>query len=98
MTFQIIPANEHHGIYIIDENGETVCDFYYIHRSTNTVVNFQNAEKNAKLLAAAPELLEVCKIIATAELCDLLTGIIDADVLEVLQIEARKVVAKAEGK
>jgi hypothetical protein len=43
------------------------------------------------------ELLEVCKIAAKAEIFDLSTGIIDADILEVVQESAREILAKHGG-
>lgn len=51
---------------------------------------------DAQLIAAAPRLLEACRVAAKAELYDPATGIIDADVLEIIQDVARAAIAEAE--
>ena len=50
-----VPADEYHGHYVEDETGETVCDLYF---NTSKRNDFTNAEANARLIAAAPDLLE----------------------------------------
>jgi hypothetical protein len=52
---------------------------------------------NARLIAAAPDLLEALKVAAKAELYDPATGLIDADVLDIVQDVARAAIAKATG-
>ena len=46
--------------------------------------------------AMAKELLEACKITAKAELYDPATGIIDADVLDIVQDVARAAISRAQ--
>jgi hypothetical protein len=52
---------------------------------------------NAHLIAAAPDMLEALKVAAKAELYDPATGLIDADVLDIVQDVARAAYAKATG-
>ena len=54
------------------------------------------ADEALKLVSVAFDLLAACRIAAKAELYDPSTGIIDADVLEIVQDVARAAVAKAE--
>ncbi len=49
-----IKATGHHGHYIEDQLGFTVCDLYTMQGSC---LPFENAEQHARLIAAAPDLL-----------------------------------------
>lgn len=51
--FKIIKKNQHHGFYIIDELGDNVCDLYFMN-DNKEVIDFENAEENARLIAQAP--------------------------------------------
>ncbi|MCO8017544.1 hypothetical protein NI456_01600 [Brevundimonas diminuta] len=61
--WEVVPANTHHGFYVTDVAGRTVCDLYFIDRSDIDAVvrQFDGAEANARLIAAAPDLLEVAQ-------------------------------------
>jgi hypothetical protein len=58
-----VKADECHGHYIEDATGETVCDLYFV---TSSRHEFSNAELNARLIAAAPDLLEALAAIVEA--------------------------------
>ena len=59
--WEIIEGNEHHGIYIEDQAGNTVCDLYFMdkcgifHHPYNAN---DSAKHNAQIIAAAPEMLD----------------------------------------
>jgi len=59
--WEVVPANEHHGFYVVDVAGRTVCDLYFIDRSDvdGGVRQFDGADRYARLIAAAPDLLAV---------------------------------------
>jgi len=67
--WEYVPGNEHHGPYVTHEFGGTVADLYVM--SQPTIVKpapprpvpfmHEQAEHNARLIAAAPELLEALK-------------------------------------
>ena len=55
--WRVVPANQYHGAYVVDDTTDvTVCDLYYLH--AGAAVALPNAETNARLIAAAPVLLE----------------------------------------
>lgn len=58
--WEVVPANEHHGFYVVDVAGRTVCDLYFIDRSDvdGGVRQFDGADTYARLIAAAPDLFE----------------------------------------
>ena len=66
--WEVVPANEHHGFYIVSAWGQTVCDLYTM--SNPTAASVRNggdsfpvpfstdyAEADARLIATAPALL-----------------------------------------
>lgn len=56
-----VETSDHLGIiWIDDEDGVDVCDLYHTSRS-GKCISKQNAEANACLIAAAPELLECAR-------------------------------------
>lgn len=67
-----VPSNEHHGPYVTTEHGSTVCDCYCMSNPSGLSVRnggnskpihhmHEMADANARLIAAAPELLEALK-------------------------------------
>lgn len=67
--WDVVEADEHHGFYVTSEFGSTVCDLYTMTRldmpstangGPSKPVPFlsEMAEGNARLIAAAPDLLE----------------------------------------
>lgn len=70
--WDFVPANEHHGPYVTDDYGSTICDFYTMSRpmlastangGPSKPIPFlaEMAEPNARLCAAAPMLLEAAE-------------------------------------
>ena len=57
--WEIVEATAYHGFYIESLQG-TVCDLYFEHPSKK-IVEFENAEANARLIAAAPLMYEALK-------------------------------------
>lgn len=56
----VVEGCTHHGFYVIDECGDTVCDLYFM--GNRAVHEFGvNAKHNANLIAAAPEMYEFLK-------------------------------------
>ena len=65
---EYVPATGHHGPYVTSEFGTTICDCYVMSVSRASVLNggqsrpiahmAEMADPNARLVAAAPELLE----------------------------------------
>ncbi len=58
MGYRIVDATEHHGTYIEDDYGRTVCDFYYMNPQRKRqdplpYAPFHNATKNAVNICAA---------------------------------------------
>lgn len=71
-----IPSTEHHGPYVTSQFGSTICDFYVMSKPTerSTASGGQSrpihhmhemADANARLAAAAPDLLEALQIVAS---------------------------------
>jgi hypothetical protein len=64
-----VPGTEHHGPYVCGPFGNTVCDCYAMSRpplfsgeSPSPISHMHEmAEPNARLIAAAPDLLEACR-------------------------------------
>ena len=64
-----VPANEHHGPYVTTDYGTTVADLYVLSEpvvwssETRKPIPFMGemAEANARLIAAAPDLLDALK-------------------------------------
>ena len=83
-----VPGNEHHGPYITSDFGSTIADCYVLSEpgafsstEARTPIPFMHemAEANARLIAAAPDLLEALRLArdhfvnsesACAEICD----------------------------
>ncbi len=65
--WEYVAGTEHHGPYVIDHAGRTICDCYVMSPDpvTNTPrpywFNEDEAVPNARLIAAAPELLEALR-------------------------------------
>lgn len=58
-----------HGYYVIDQNGETICDLYYV--GDSEPVEHKNASNNAPVLANAFEMFSLLKKIACSESMDI---------------------------
>ena len=76
----------HDGIMVAD------CGIFTVPRGARTE---ETNAANVKLIVAAPDLYEACKIAATAEIFGA-DGIIDLDVLEIVIDAARAAIAKVE--
>lgn len=72
-----VPSNEYHGPYVTTEYGSTVCDCYCMSNPLSLSVRnggdskpihhmHEMADANARLIAAAPELLEALKLVASS--------------------------------
>ena len=70
--WEYVPSTEHHGPYVTSDFGTTIADCYVMSNPGNlSVLNggdsrpihhlHEMADPNARLIAAAPELLEVCR-------------------------------------
>lgn len=58
MRYHVVKATERHGTYIEDDQGRTVCDFYFInpqHKPDRPLPYhpFHNATENAERICAA---------------------------------------------
>lgn len=62
--WQCVSANEDHGFHVMSASGETVCDLYYKHGGR--VFHLSDSASNARLRAAAPELLEALRLMVAA--------------------------------
>ncbi len=63
--WEVVHASSHHGYYVQDDNGVTVCDLYYM--SNGRHYHHQNkfdAKPNAHLIAAAPEMYRLLETIS----------------------------------
>jgi hypothetical protein len=92
-----VPSNEHHGPYVTSDFGSTICDCYTMSNPTGLSVRnggdskpvpfmWEMADPNARLIAAAPELLEA--LLGVLRVADRKTVEFDA---------ARAAIAKATG-
>jgi hypothetical protein len=61
----VIDFDPHHGTYIEDEHGETICDLYVIDRITDKPIQQNNAEANARRIVAC---VNTCEGIDTERL------------------------------
>jgi len=103
-----VPSTEHHGPYVTSDYGSTVCDCYTMShpgemstrnggRSKPVHFMHEMADANARLIAAAPEMLEALQHIAEywnrdqneTAMADALWHIIET---------AEALIAKAEGR
>lgn len=71
--WQVVPATEHHGPFVTTEDDRSVCDLYAMSGPGSIggggkpkPCSFHNAEANAALIAAAPDMLEALKALDTA--------------------------------
>jgi hypothetical protein len=75
--WELFEATEHHGAYVAGPDGD-ICDFYTMSDpcgETRKPFSFHNADANARLMAAAPELAEAAEeILAYATMDDFLNG------------------------
>lgn len=77
----IVPANEHHGVYIEDEiSGYSVCDFYFM--KGDEVVPFHDAEANAQKLVASLDMLAILTELQDTGLLKLLVEMDEAGTLQ----------------
>lgn len=101
--WEYVPSTEHHGPYVTSDFGSTICDCYVM--SNPSALSVRNggdsrpilhldemADPNARLIAAAPELLDALKeanalLLAPAE-----------DIKEHVLSRIRAALAKAEGR
>ncbi len=74
--WEYVQSTEHHGPYVVHKFGPTVCDCYTMTQpgelsvrngGASKPVHFMadEADANARLIAAAPDLLEACQTLAT---------------------------------
>lgn len=103
--WEYVPSTDHHGPYVTSEFGSTICDLYTMsHPKEWSTANggpskpipflAEMADPNARLIAAAPNLLE-----ALTELSDLMDGVMNGSYKPdsfTLQ-PARAAIAKATG-
>jgi hypothetical protein len=81
-TWDLIAPDEHHGWYVEDGLGRSICDLYYL--NGHTVIDHDpgghgETEANARLIAAAPDLLAALKAVKHgAEYEDELGDVIEA--------------------
>ena len=68
--WKLVPATEHHGPYITSPWGITLCDLYTMSNplalstacgGTSRPIPFVDADANAQLISAAPDLLDALK-------------------------------------
>jgi hypothetical protein len=57
-TWSVVAKNKHHGYYIENEAGETVCDLYFKTSLNEIVEHGFMTKEHAHLIAAAPEMYE----------------------------------------
>ena len=57
--WKVYRSNWDHTISVCGD--DTVCLFYYLQEEDHNTVNLENCEANARLIAAAPDMLEALK-------------------------------------
>lgn len=101
--WDFVTATEHHGYYIVDEVGTTICDLYtmthpkltsVLSGGTSEPVSFIDAEANAHLISAAPDLYEA--LVNTLGLVAIKYGNLHEDVNQI-QLMALSALRKARG-
>lgn len=105
-----VPGNEHHGPYVTSDFGSTICDLYTMSNPSSLSVGNggdskpisfldEMAEPNARLIAAAPDILTALRAM-TQRYVDLANsgdaGFWDPEEEDEV-IAARAAIAKAEG-
>ena len=80
----VVKSSIAHGVVVIDPTDIVVADC-------------QRDKNNARLIAAAPDLYEACKVAATAEIFGV-DGTIDFDVMQTVIDVAKAAFAKVEDK
>jgi hypothetical protein len=107
--WEYVPSTEHHGPYVTSNFGSTICDCYVMSKPAEWSVGNggdskpvpflgEMADPNARLIAAAPELLEAlidfvtaARNLRTADFSEYRQAFIEADE------RARAAIAKATG-
>lgn len=51
--WEVLDVTEHHGVYVEDQLGRTICDLYYLNSQTGAVVRQDRDLENAAYIAAA---------------------------------------------
>lgn len=82
-------ANKHHGAFVQSADGWVVCHLYYKHG--DRIFHFSDVAANARLIAAAPELLEALRLMVAAAETETWAEVVQA------MPAARKAIAKATG-
>lgn len=100
--WEYVASTEHHGPYVTSAFGSTICDCYIMsHPDEPSVRNggkskpvsflHEMADPNARLIAAAPDLMEACASVW------LMLAHTDDNELRLIADECRAAIAKAEG-
>ena len=91
-----VEGNKHHGPFVTNVEVRTICDLYTVDK-LNRIFVFrpEEAEANARLIAAAPDLLEALKALQRQALQGNVRG--DEWMDEALEL-TRAAIAKAEGR
>lgn len=69
-TWKVIDATEHHGTYVENEFGQTICDLYVLDRISDKPIEQENSKENAKRIVAC---VNACAGFTNAELENVLT-------------------------
>ena len=89
---------EHGGLFAIGTYDDTICKLWELEEETHNKLGFENAEANAYLIAAAPDLLAACKRMLGSMGCDELNNgrVFDDDLRKEVKEAAKQAIAKAE--